>query len=449
MILKELSPGIVKLGTTGLLARVLKNATGRTNAGKMSVELVISTEDEDRSGDIVVTKGIDLGDHRKNPIGLFNHDKDAPVGRFCDPLGSYTVKARGGRELVGELFFNQRCEFAHDVFRRVEDKTFSAASIGFLPVADKVEKRLARGTLYKGCRMVEASVLPLGDNPNAIVEAVHKQYGGKAASPEFIQYLTPYIPERAPVVTGGWETKAMPVTKALPMDEEDTLQGAAGADAVDPMAPDAGGVVPDVAPADPNAAPSPHAQHDEAIHDGTEQHIAALWNKYRGQGLSVSETLDKMKVALEANEKLVGRGGDEGDDLDLDADEDEDDDFEDSDDAPELDLNDDDKDKAEKAMYAEWVQKYCPTMSGVAKALVQIGTHPNTTVEKIQGAIMSKILPRMESLPEIDGVIEKALAGGVVSKASATPMDDLPDSVLAEAAAVLAEARATKAEIFG
>lgn len=197
--------GIVKINdATNLWARVLKSAVTNTNAGRMSARVVISTEDEDRSGDIVIAKGIGLSEHKKNPVGLFNHDKNAPVGRFEDRMGAYTVKTRNGRELVGELYFNQSSEFAHDVFRAVEEKIMTAVSIGFIP--DRVEKRARRGTVYHSSKMVEASILPLGDNPHAIVEAVEKGFGGKQLCQPLRDMLKPFAAERPVVVTGGYAT---------------------------------------------------------------------------------------------------------------------------------------------------------------------------------------------------------------------------------------------------
>ena len=98
------------------------------------------------------------------------------IGRFADKLDNYTVKVRNGRELVGEIYFNQSSEFAHDVFRAVEEKVFSGVSIGFIPV--KMEKRHDRGRIFHSGRMVEGSVLTLGDNPNAIPTMI-QILGGK------------------------------------------------------------------------------------------------------------------------------------------------------------------------------------------------------------------------------------------------------------------------------
>lgn len=211
MIIKDfLSGGVFKLAPTGYMAAVLRDGKPHTNAGKMSCEVVITTQDEDRSGDIVITKGIDLSDHRRNPVALLNHDKDAPIGAFEDRLGNYTVRMRGDNQLVGEIFFHQNSELACDVFRAIENKVFRGVSIGFMPVLGKVEKRSNRGHVYHASKMVEASILSIGDNQNAVIEAVHKGFGGKPLCAPLLSILRQQVPDNIPeFVTSGWDAEAI------------------------------------------------------------------------------------------------------------------------------------------------------------------------------------------------------------------------------------------------
>ena len=207
MVTKDFSAGgIFKLAPTGYMAAVLRDGKPHTNAGKMSCECIISTQDEDRSGDVVITKGIDLSDHRRNPVALLNHDKDAPIGSFEDRMGQYTVKMRGENQLVGEIFFHQNSELACDVFRAIENKVFRGVSIGFMPVLGKIEKRHERGHIYHASKMVEGSILSIGDNQNAIIEAVHKGFSGKPICEPLLSILRQQIPAELPAfVTSGWE----------------------------------------------------------------------------------------------------------------------------------------------------------------------------------------------------------------------------------------------------
>lgn len=174
--------GITKLYSpdpAGLIAAVLSDSGPRIDYRRMSVELVLSTQEEDRSGDILITDGIDLKQHRDNPVALFDHNRNAPIGRFESPEGNYTVRKRRDGELVGELFFNRRSQFAVDVFRGVDDGIFRGASIGFVPRPGMVIKRAGRGHIFQSVALVEASIVVIPDNPSTLVEAINKGLGGR------------------------------------------------------------------------------------------------------------------------------------------------------------------------------------------------------------------------------------------------------------------------------
>ena len=51
---------------------------------------VISTDDEDRDGDIVKQDGWDFNEFNQNPIALLQHDHKQPVGRWTN----VTTRAR-------------------------------------------------------------------------------------------------------------------------------------------------------------------------------------------------------------------------------------------------------------------------------------------------------------------------------------------------------------------
>src|SRR6476646_7948333 len=127
-VVYKLGPGNDPLGPIGLSMAAPKV---QTNAGRMSATVTLSREAEDRSGDIVVIKGIRLDGHRKNPVTLLNHNRDHIIGYCQDKLGAYTVKTVGDR-LTGEVFFCQSSQLGHDTFRAVEAGILRGTSIGFL-----------------------------------------------------------------------------------------------------------------------------------------------------------------------------------------------------------------------------------------------------------------------------------------------------------------------------
>ena len=49
------------------------------SANERSITQYVSTHSVDRDNDIVLAKGIDLKNYRKNPVVLFNHQRALPI----------------------------------------------------------------------------------------------------------------------------------------------------------------------------------------------------------------------------------------------------------------------------------------------------------------------------------------------------------------------------------
>jgi HK97 family phage prohead protease len=396
----------------GLMGRVLKRADVRTDLGRMCATITLTKEIEDRSGDIVVVKGIDLADHRLHPVALFNHDKDAPIGRFEDPTGHYTVRQQGD-SLTGDLYFNQKSAFAQDVFECVVDKTFTAASIGFLPVLGAIEKRHPRGTFYGKSRLVEGSIVTVGDNPHAGVQAIHKALGRAGASEVFKQYLSPLVPKRPATVTSGWESKAM-----SGFDKDPTDPTAAPADEFAPPDPNA-----DPTAVDPTMQQDPHADHKAVADDAAGNTAASIFEKFTSGQLDRKAAMKLFDKILRHHEDIADLGGGD-DDGDMDAEDDEDEDDEegfddadsfddegedDEDDDGPPDLADKSKKRAEKAVAHIWHGTYEPVMSDVFAAIGHVVREKDLDPEKAQ-AYLRKQMRRMQKLPSVLGMVKKALA---------------------------------------
>jgi hypothetical protein len=163
----------------------------------------------DRERDILVAKGCITDDHRRNPIVLTNHRKDWPgVAVSQDPDGTYTVKCAGDR-ITAANHFNQHTKLGVQTFRLVESGALRGVSPGFLTVPDAVHKVKHHdghpAFRYDRWRLVEISHCPIGMNPDALVLAVEKGFGGEALMPELKDMLIPFVPEPKAQVTGGWE----------------------------------------------------------------------------------------------------------------------------------------------------------------------------------------------------------------------------------------------------
>ena len=75
-------------GDDNYLSYVIKSAQPRVFAKQMAATVTITTQAIDRSHDVVITKGIDLGNHARCPTVLLHHDRTMPVGIARDKLGT-------------------------------------------------------------------------------------------------------------------------------------------------------------------------------------------------------------------------------------------------------------------------------------------------------------------------------------------------------------------------
>ena len=208
----DLTPWRVKKLDDDSFAYLVPDADIKADAGKMSVRVIVSTETMDRERDILIAKGCDTSDHKRNPIVLLNHRKDWPgIAQTRDPSGAYTVKAFSDH-IESTNWFNQDSKLALQAFRLVESGALRGVSPGFLTVPGHVQKfKAADGHpafVYDKWKLVEITHCPIGMNPEALVVAVEKGFGGEQLLPELKEVLIPYLPAKKAQVTSGWQEKA-------------------------------------------------------------------------------------------------------------------------------------------------------------------------------------------------------------------------------------------------
>jgi hypothetical protein len=192
--------------------------------GAMAVTVTISTQNEDRSGDIVVTSGIDTSNHAKSPCVFYDHALahiKIPVGKAKDPQGNYTVTLLPGK-VVARTYFAQSIPEGEQVYRLIEEGILCGASIGFkplegydLPVTSHFQQQA--GMVLRRTELLEYSHTPIPDNPDCLVEALAKSYltspilrksFSAAAPPRKHQITVPELPmSQAAVATPPAETK--------------------------------------------------------------------------------------------------------------------------------------------------------------------------------------------------------------------------------------------------
>src|SRR6187549_3866788 len=105
-------------------------------------EYILSDASVDRYGDIIDPNGWQLEDFKRNPIALFNHDKNFPIGIWEN------VRIAGGK-LVGRLKLAAKGTSARidELAELVEQRVLKATSVGFRPIECEPREN-GRGILF-------------------------------------------------------------------------------------------------------------------------------------------------------------------------------------------------------------------------------------------------------------------------------------------------------------
>lgn len=238
------SPGwLVKLAGESLALDTVPAALS-TDPGKMTVTGIITAETRDRENDIVLTAGIDLADHARNPVVLLDHGLTGytlAVAKAEDPAGDYTVRSAEGF-LEAITHFTDKVQVSEQLFALYDAKIMRAFSIGFIPKSLKrlpanPNNPLARpGYLVESCLLTEYSCCAVGCNGDALTVAYEKNLlAGRQLHPLIRKSLTPFVLPRKRSVNGA---ALNPGTKAM-ADELTTDTPAPGEPIQDITADDA------------------------------------------------------------------------------------------------------------------------------------------------------------------------------------------------------------------
>lgn len=122
---------------------------------------VLSDETPDRMGDIIASDGWDTENFSKNPIALFNHKSDFPIGNWKD-LHVESSQLRATLELAPKGTSDR----IDEIRKLIACGVLKATSVGFRPVDH--EPLRSGGSLFKRCELVEASLVAVPANPNAL-----------------------------------------------------------------------------------------------------------------------------------------------------------------------------------------------------------------------------------------------------------------------------------------
>jgi HK97 family phage major capsid protein/HK97 family phage prohead protease len=143
----------------------------RTHAERIDgMNFVLSDETPDRMGEVLTSTGWDLSNFKKNPIALFAHRSDFPVGRWRD------LKVEDGR-LRGKLEMAPAGTSARidEVRKLVEAGILKAVSVGFKALRkegmDEKSDPYFGPFRYLSQELVECSLVAVPANPNALAVA--------------------------------------------------------------------------------------------------------------------------------------------------------------------------------------------------------------------------------------------------------------------------------------
>lgn len=137
-------------------------------AGENPLVFVMSDATVDRMGDIIDPNGWVLRNFKANPMALFNHDSDMPIGRWTN------VRVERG-QLIGELEFGPEgaCPITDKMRAFVAAGMMRAVSVGFRPLTrpEPIEGSQVGGVRFKAAELMECSLVSIPANPNALAVA--------------------------------------------------------------------------------------------------------------------------------------------------------------------------------------------------------------------------------------------------------------------------------------
>lgn len=126
----------------------------------------MSSESLNTYGFWTKTDGIDTTDFLKNPVGYYNHESEN-----LPPLRWESLRIEGG-QLIGTAVFDEKDEFAMQLWQKVENGFINGASIGFRVIefsdAPELLKQGQKNATVTRCKLMECSVVNNPANSEAL-----------------------------------------------------------------------------------------------------------------------------------------------------------------------------------------------------------------------------------------------------------------------------------------
>ncbi len=147
--------------------------TLRVDETNLLVRAVITTNQADRAGEIVLPSGLrNRDEYLLNPVVLWAHQRALP------PIGRCTKLEVNPDCIIAETTFSKASSFAADVFKLYAEGILRGWSIGFVPhqvlTLPPAVDLPNGGTCYAQWDLLEYSAVPIPENPQALTLAVTK-----------------------------------------------------------------------------------------------------------------------------------------------------------------------------------------------------------------------------------------------------------------------------------
>jgi HK97 family phage prohead protease len=160
-----------KIGQKIFAERVSELEADETE-NERTIRFVASDETVDRYGDVVSADGWDLAHFKKNPIFLWGHNYDQPIGKVVK------VGVEDNRLMAtARLARKGTTQFIDDTWNLIKEKVVNAVSVGFMvhsekdyePIRDQDER--TTGLHFLRQELLEISLVAVPANPSALLVA--------------------------------------------------------------------------------------------------------------------------------------------------------------------------------------------------------------------------------------------------------------------------------------
>ncbi len=174
------------------------------------LRFTITTDSEDRMGDVINPEGWFFGNYERNPIVLFNHDYGEVAGSPPSQDKALLME-KYDHGLRSVMEFHRKTRFNEELYALYKDGFMSTTSVGFWPM-DKPEEREtkagARGLRFTKQDLLEFSLVAVPANPDAYQMAMKKGLVRPRTAEYLSSLLAPYASRQGDLAQGDSRHKA-------------------------------------------------------------------------------------------------------------------------------------------------------------------------------------------------------------------------------------------------